>query len=92
MLQSIGVKYLVVHRQAYENPHASRRSARLIDRDSQVAAHRTSDETTTAVLAPFEPPAVAGTVRRVPATFVVARASDSADRLPFLFDEDRDSR
>jgi hypothetical protein len=92
MLRSIGVKYLVVHRQAYEDPALRYELLGVIDRDPQVVAHRTFDETSIAVLAPFEAPAVAGMVRRVPSTFIVARASDSTDRLPFLFDEDRDSR
>jgi hypothetical protein len=92
MLRSIGVKYLVVHRKAYEDPALRDELLGVIDRDPQVVAYRTFEETTIAVLAPFEAPTVAGMVRRGPSTFIVARASNSTDRLPFLFDEDRDSR
>ena len=92
MLRSIGVKYLVAHRKAYEDPALRGELLGVIDRDLQVVAYRTFDETTIAELTPFKAPTVAGMVRRVPSTFIVARASDSTDRLPFLFDEDRDSR
>jgi hypothetical protein len=92
MLRSIGVTYLVVHPQAYDDPALRDELLGVINRDPKVVAHRTFDETTIAVLASFEAPAVVGAVRRVPSANIVARASDSADRLPFLFDEDRDSR
>ena len=92
MLRSIGVKYLVVHRQDYEDPSLRKELLRVIEQDPQILAHQTFEEATVAVLAPSEPPAVAGPVTRVLSASITARASDSEDRLPFLFDGDRDSR
>jgi hypothetical protein len=60
MLRSIGVKYLVVHQKAYEDPALRDELLRVIDEEPQVISHRTFDETTVAVLAPFDAPAVVG--------------------------------
>jgi hypothetical protein len=92
MLRSIGVKYLVVHRQDYGDPSLRDELLRVIEQDAQVLAHRTFDGTTVAVLAPFAPPAAVGSLTPVPSAAITAHASDSEDRLPLLFDGDRDSR
>src|SRR5262249_24176260 len=91
MLRSIGVRYVVVHREAYEDHGLRDELLHAIAHGSGTITSRTFDRTTVAVLAPFDAPASAGS-RRVPPASIVVRASDSSDRLPFLFDGDRDSR
>jgi hypothetical protein len=92
MLRSIGVKYLIVHRQDYVDPSLRDELLGVIEQDAQVLAHQAFEGATVAVLAPFEPPPVVGPLILVPSGAITVHASDSEDRLPLLFDGDRDSR
>ena len=58
VLRGIGVRYLVLHRAAYDDRALADAITAVIERDSdQVAAHRTFGETTVAVLTPLDLPA-----------------------------------
>lgn len=92
MLRSLGVRYLVIHRRLYEDPSLFDELMRVVDEDPQVIGHRTFENTTVAALAPFELAPVPPSVTPIPASSITARASDSSDRLPLLFDRDHDTR
>jgi hypothetical protein len=92
MLRSLGVRYIVVHQQQYEDASLADELMQIIENDPQVIAHNTSGSTTVAVLAPLEQTQLPPAVTRIPSSSITADASDGADRLPLLFDGDRDSR
>jgi hypothetical protein len=92
MLRSLGVRYLVVHRRAYEDQSLRDELLNVIANDPQVIARRSFEDITIAVLTPFENPKPATGLTLVPSSAVTAHASHAPDRLPFLFDGDRDSR
>lgn len=92
MLRSLGVRYLVVHRQLYEDAALADELMQIIENDPQVIARNTIGSTTVAVLAPLEQPQLPPAVTRIPSSSIIASASDGTDRLPLLFDGDRDSR
>jgi hypothetical protein len=92
MLRSLGVKYLVIHRLLYEDPSLFDEVMRVVNDDPQVIGHWTFGDTTVAALAPSELAVIAPSVTPIPSSSITARASDSSDRLPLLFDGDRDTR
>jgi hypothetical protein len=92
MLRSIGVKYVVVHRGAYEDRSLLDELLTALSDDTQVIARRDFDDITIATLVPWEGPAVPEHLTPVPASSITARVSASPERIPFLFDGDPDSR
>jgi hypothetical protein len=93
LLRGIGVRYLVVHRAAYEDGALADALAAVIERETQqIAAYRTFGDTTVATLTPFDLPAAPADTQVIPLASIRAQASHSADRLPLMFDGDSDSR
>jgi hypothetical protein len=93
LLRGIGVRYLVLHRAAYEDRSLADAMRAVIEGDhGQIAAHRTFGETTVAALTPLDLPAAPSNAQAIPLATIRAQASHSADRLPSLFDGDPDSR
>lgn len=93
MLRAIGVRYVTVHRSAYPDPSLADALLAVFEREpSQVAASRSFGDTTVAVLTPFDLPPVPAGLADVPASAMHATASAGAERLPYLFDGDVDSR
>jgi len=90
MVSGIGVRYLVVHAAAFDS--AASADALLSAVQRQALTTRRFGDTTVAVLAPEDVPAAPRDVRRVPTSALHATASQSADRLPMMFDGDLDSR
>jgi F5/8 type C domain len=91
MLRSIGVRYVVVHRDAYDDAGLRDEVLRALSNDRRAIAQQTFERMTVAVLAPADPPPPVNGAA-VPRESITAQASDEGDRLPFLFDGDRDSR
>ena len=92
-VKAVGVRYLVVHGGAFENPAVEAALVRVLrsDRRQAVAEHafgRTSIFTLAATASRDE---LAGW-RPIPVSSVHARASHASDRVPLLFDKDRDTR
>ena len=93
LLRGIGVRYLVVHRAAYEDRSLADAMTAVIEREpDQVAAHRAFGETVVAMLTPLDLPAAPAETQVIPFASIRAQASHSADRLPLLSDGDPDSR
>jgi hypothetical protein len=93
LLRGIGVRYLVVHRSAYEDRSLADGIIAVIEGEpGQIAAHRTFGETTIALLTPLDLPAAPAQTQMTPFASIRAQSSHSADRLPLLFDNDPDSR
>jgi hypothetical protein len=93
MLRGIGVRYAVIHRALFEDGSVADAWLAAVNRRTpQVLEARLFGDTTVASLAPADPPPSAPAVRLVPPGAIRARASQSPERLPFLFDGDPDSR
>ena len=93
LLRGIGVRYLVVHRSAYEDRSLADGITAVIEGEPrQIAAHRTFGDTTVALLTPLDLPAAPAQTQMIPFASIRAQSSHSADRLPLLFDNDPDSR
>jgi type IV secretory pathway VirB2 component (pilin) len=94
LMRAIGVGYVVIHRGAFTDPATGSALTRALEQDpQQVLAEHGFGDTIVFVLAPDEGRAAeAGRWRPVPAAAIRARASHGADRLPLLFDRDRDTR
>jgi hypothetical protein len=92
MLRSLGVRYLVIHHRSYEDPALLDELLQAVNDEQQVIARRTFNGTTVAALVPLDLPGGPALLTPIATTSIVARASDSADRLSMLFDRDRDTR
>ena len=92
MLRSIGVKYVVVHRQAYEDRSLLDELLNALTDPTHVIARSDFDDVTVAVLVPWPQSDPPQRLRQVASTSIKARVSTLPDRIPFLFDGDRDSR
>jgi hypothetical protein len=92
MLRSLDVRYLVIHREMADDPGLRDELMHVAADNSQVLSHRTFDDTTIAVLLPLALAPVPGSTTPIAPSSIVARTSDSYDRLPLLFDGDRDTR
>jgi hypothetical protein len=93
MLRGLDVRYLVVHRGAFDDAAVADKLLEILAPDrKQVVADRTFGDITVATLAPADPVPVPDDVSIVPTTAINARTSHSPDRLPLLFDGDADSR
>ena len=92
-IRALGVRYVVFHRGAFETSAMETALLHELDGDrTQVAATHEFGQTIVFTLAaaaasPHEPD-----WRPVPASAIHASASHSSDRLPLLFDGDRDTR
>ena len=92
-IRGLGVRYVVLHRGAFVKPLMEAAMLRELDGDrSQVVATHDFGQTVVFTLAdPADPPHDPGW-RTVPASAIHASASQSSDRLPLLFDGNRDTR
>jgi hypothetical protein len=92
LVRGIGVRYVVVHRDAFTNPAMAATLIRTLESDPRrvAAEHRFGDTIVFTLTADGE--AAADASRLVPRPAVQARASHSPERLPLLFDGDRDTR
>jgi hypothetical protein len=92
LVRSIGVRYLVVHRGAFKNPAIEPALIGELEHDAhQIMAQHRFGSTIVFALAGDEGRTVEAS-RPIPTSAMHARASHSADRLPLLFDGDRDTR
>jgi len=90
--RAIGVRYLVVHRGEFEDQAIEAVLIRQLAHDPrQVAAEQGFGHIVIFTLADDVRPAMPAQ-QPIPASAVQARASHSSDRLPLLFDKDRDTR
>jgi hypothetical protein len=93
MLRGLGVRYLVVHRQAYEDAALADEMLAAIDGEpAQIVTRKDFDATTVAVLIPIEQPELSPGLSAIDAKGIRPSASHAGDRLPLLFDGDRDTR
>lgn len=95
MLRAIGVRYVVVHPDACMDGSACGGLIAALGRDTaRVPGERRFARATAFNLAPLDiaPLPETTTLRRLPASAFRAQASRASDRLPFLFDDDPDSR
>jgi hypothetical protein len=95
LARAVGVRYMVVHRGHFDDPAIEAALMRELERDAgQVVARRDFDETAVFTLAPDEGGQADDpeTLQPIPAATMKVRASVSPDRLPLLFDANRDSR
>lgn len=103
-LRGMGVRYVVVHRGEFEKPEAEAALMRELDGERQhmIARHDfghttvftlADDDVRPADLAaPTTSSGEPAVWRPIPMSAIHARASHSPDRLPLLFDRDRDTR
>ena len=92
LVRSLGVRYVVVHRDAFTNRANDAALVRALESDPrQVAAEHRFGGTIVFTLAPDEERA-ADPSRPIPSSAIRAHASHSPERLPLLFDGDRDTR
>lgn len=90
--RTIGVRYLVVHRGEFEDPAIESALMLELEHDPrQVLAEHGFGRVVVFTLADDVRPAMPARLR-IPAAAIYARASHSSDRLPLLFDTDRDTR
>ena len=94
LARAIGVRYVVVHRGAFASAATEPALIAALQHDpAQVLAEHGFGDTIVFTLAPDDARTVdAGGWRPVPAAAIRARASHGVDRLPLLFDRDRDTR
>jgi hypothetical protein len=93
MLRGIGVTYLVVHAADFEHRELADAIGGAIDRHPEhVDSVRRFGGTIVASLKGELPPHSPDNLRRLPAFAMSPRANRADDRLPLLFDGDRDSR
>jgi hypothetical protein len=92
LMRGVGVRYVVVHRDAFTNAAMAATLIRTLESDPlQMAAEHRFGDAIVFTLTPDGELAADGS-RPVPPAAVRARASHSPERLPLLFDGDRDTR
>ena len=94
LVRNVGVRYVVVHRGSFSSPTVEAALLRELmeDRRQVVAEHRFGETTVFTLAERMIPAASQGSWRVIPASAIRAGASHSPDRLPLLFDRDRDTR
>ena len=94
MLRTIGVRYLVLHADAYDDrSQLDAMLATLQPAHGHVQAERSFGPITIYTLTPLPShPAPPPAVHPIPPSAIHAEASHAADRIPMLFDGDPDSR
>lgn len=92
LIRSIGVRYVVVHQDSFTDPAGGTALVTALEHDpAQTAAEYRFGRTIVVTLVPADRPAAEPSTA-IPAASVRASVSHSPDRLPLLFDRDRDSR
>jgi hypothetical protein len=93
LFRGLGIRYLVVHRGSYvDDAVGDAMLAALGSEGAPVIEKRTFGTVTVAVLTPLESPTAPAGLSVVPPPSIHAKSSQSPDRLPLLFDGDRDTR
>jgi hypothetical protein len=94
LLRAVGVRYVLVHPRDYDDPNVGAATAASIRARGDLASEDfRSDDVTAFRLRGADPvPAMPAAGRLLPSSAFHADASDSADRVPFLFDGDVDTR
>jgi hypothetical protein len=97
MLRSLGIRYVFVHPADYDGASIAAgvpdRTVRALRDSGQIAKEAGLPRVTAFELAPWDPPAgVDVPLTLIPQGELTASASESADRIPNLFDGDRDTR
>ena len=97
MLRSLGIRYVFVHPDDYDAASIAAglpdRMIRALRESAQVAKEAGLPRVTAFELMPWDPPAGADApLTLIPADELTTSASESADRIPNLFDGDRDTR
>jgi hypothetical protein len=97
MLRSLGIRYVFVHPDDYDAASIAAgmpdRTIRALRDSGQIAKEAGLPRVTAFELAPWDPPPGADvSLTLIPSGELTASASESADRIPNLFDRDRDSR
>jgi hypothetical protein len=95
LLGSVGVRYILVHQNDYEDPHVGADTLAAIRALPALAPEEfRSDAVVAFRLTSVESPAppTPATGHRLHASDFHANASDAADRLPLAFDDDADTR
>jgi hypothetical protein len=92
-IRALGVRYIVLHRDAFQQPALEAALLRELEGNPrQVAAESAFGRTVVFTLAAAAPPPREDGWRPIPAAAIHASASQSSERLPLLFDGDRDTR
>lgn len=95
MLRGVGVRYLVLHPDEFENRDLLEAMLTTIAAERrQIVAERRFARTIVVALAPYDPgpPAVGDSLKRVASSAIHARASHQPGRVNLMFDGNRDSR
>jgi hypothetical protein len=94
LLRAVGVRYVLVHPRDYDDPHLGAATTVAIGARGDLAseAFRSDDVVAFRLRDADPPPALPAAGRRLPSGTFHADASDAADRVPFLFDGDGDTR
>jgi hypothetical protein len=97
MLRSLGIRYVFVHPSDYDGASTAAglpdRTIRALRDSGQIAKEAGLPKVTAFELTPWDPPAGADVpLTLIPPGELTASASESADRIPNLFDGDRDTR
>jgi hypothetical protein len=96
MLRSLGVRYVFVHPDDYDGAAISAdmpdRTIRALRDSGQIAKEAGLPRVTAFELTPWDPPGADARMTLIPSGELTASASESADRIPNLFDGDRDTR
>jgi hypothetical protein len=92
-LRGIGVRYVIVHREAFQDARVEKALATELEGDArQVVARQSFGRTAVFTLAPDTATPIDAALRPVPPSSFHARASHEPARLPLLFDGDPDTR
>jgi hypothetical protein len=96
MLRSLGIRYVFVHPDDYDAASIAAgmpdRTIRGLRDSGQIAKEAGLPRVTAFELAPWDPPRADAPLAVIPPGELTASASESADRIPNLFDGDRDTR
>jgi hypothetical protein len=96
MLRSLGVRYVFVHPDDYDGAAIAAgmpdRTIRALRDSGQIAKEAGLPRVTAFELTPWDPPGADAPLTPIPTGELTASASESADRIPNLFDGDRDTR
>ncbi|HEX3646364.1 MAG TPA: hypothetical protein VHT95_12205 [Vicinamibacterales bacterium] len=94
LLRAVGVRYVLVHPRDYDDPSLGAATIVAIRARGDLAseAFRSDDVVAFRLRDADPPPALPAAGRRLPSGAFRADASDAADRVPFLFDGDGDTR
>ena len=94
MMRAIGVRYVLVHPDDFENRAQGDALIVAVEAERrQVIATRRFARTIVAALMPYEmEPGIEPSARAIPSSVMRARASHEPDRVDLMFDGNRDTR